>query len=123
MVQSAVATTPQRDIAFIHGSLNEAVQAFKPTLDALASEHPNLKLHYRYSEPANAFVSDRSDVSVGFIDEALFDSVIKTRDAQYYFCGPVPFLARIYRLLGKWEVPTEQIHFEFFGPFDELNRA
>jgi len=33
------------------------------------------------------------------------------------------FLASIYRLLGKWEVPTEDIHFEFFGPYDELSRA
>ncbi len=123
MVQGALAETPQREIVFIHGSLNEDAQAFKPTLDALADKHPNLKLHYRYSEPANAFACDRSDISVGFIDEALIDSLLPTRDARYYFCGPTPFLASIYRLLRKWEVPTEDIHFEFFGPYDELNRA
>lgn len=49
---SALDAMPEREIIFIHGSLNEEVQAFKPTVDALAQKYPALKIHYRYSERA-----------------------------------------------------------------------
>ena len=42
------------------------------------------------------------------------------KDCDYYFCGPKPFMAAIYQQLLAWGIPGSQVHFEFFGPREEL---
>ncbi len=118
---TALEVMPEREIIFIHACLNEAVQAFKPTLDALAVKHPNLKLHYRYSEPGEY---ERSgNASTGLVTAELIESLLPGRDADYYFCGPQPFMVGVYHDLLKWSIPASQVRFEFFGPRQELERA
>ena len=43
--------------------------------------------------------------------------------ADYYFCGPKPFMVNIYHELLKWGIPGSQVHFEFFGPRQELENT
>jgi nitric oxide dioxygenase len=113
---SALEVTPDREIIFIHGCLNENVQAFKPTIDALAANRANLKTHYRYSGPAKFGVRRKENCSTGFVDAALIKSMVLERNADYYFCGPKPFMVSIYHELLAWGIPGTQVHFEFFGP-------
>lgn len=120
---TALAVMPEREIVFIHGSLNEDVQAFEETVNSLAEQHPKLKIHYRYSDPAKAGVIRTGNASTGFIDAALVESFVPARNADYYFCGPQPFMVGIYHDLLKWGIPSAQVHFEFFGPRQELEGA
>jgi nitric oxide dioxygenase len=120
---SALEATPEREVVFIHGCLNEDVQAFKPTIDALAANHANLKIHYRYSGSARLGVTRTGNVSTGFVDAALIDSMVSDRDADYYLCGPTPFMARIDHKLLAWGIPETQVHSEFFGPRQELKKS
>jgi len=122
MLLSALEATPNRPIVFIHGSLHEASQAFKHTLDAAAANHPGLNIHYRYSELPMAGVRRDSAASTGFIDAELIESMVPERDADYYFCGPQPFMVGIYHELLTWGIPPAQVHFEFFGPKQELSQ-
>ena len=117
---SALEATPDREMILIHGCLNEKVQAFKPTIDALAANHANLKTHYRYSAPAKFGVRRQGNCSTGFVDAALMESMVPDRNADYYFCGPKPFMVGIYHELLAWGIPGTQVHFEFFGPRQEL---
>ena len=55
-------------------------------------------------------------------DAELIESVIPDRDADYYFCGPKPFMVNIYHQLLEWGIPANQVHLEFFGPRQELER-
>jgi len=119
MLLSALEAMPGRQVIFIHGSLNEASQAFKKVIDDLAIKHSNLKIHYRYSNPINDISSD-GNVDTGYIDAALIESKVPQRDADYYFCGPQPFMVKIYHELLTWGIPASQVHFEFFGPRQEL---
>ena len=119
---TALDTMPERDIVFIHGSLNEAVQAFKSTLDALAQAHPRLKIHYRYSDPVTPGTARSGSSSTGLIDADLIESFMPERDADYYFCGPQPFMVSIYHELLTWGIPPGQVHFEFFGPRQALEK-
>ena len=111
---------PQREIVVIQACLNTSVQAFKPTLDALAARHPNLKLHYRYSESAADAQGDNA--SFGQVSAELIERLVPGRDADYYFCGPKPFMVAVYHDLLKWGIPSAQVHFEFFGPKQELEQ-
>lgn len=119
---TALDAMPGREIIFIHGSLNEDVQAFRPTVDALAKKHSNLKTHYRYSDAAKAGVVRSGNASTGLIDAALIESLLPGRDADYFFCGPQPFMVGIYHELLTWGMPPAQVHFEFFGPRQALER-
>ncbi len=120
MLHTALKEMPERKIVFIHGALNEDVQAFRDTVDALAAKHPNLKTHYRYTDEPAANCARSGNCSTGLIDAALIESLAGQRDADYYFCGPQPFMVGVYHDLLAWGIPANQVHFEFFGPRQAL---
>jgi nitric oxide dioxygenase len=120
ILKTAIEAMPEREIVFIHGCLNEEVQAFKSTLDELEAKHAKLTVHHRYSDPATDGEKREGNASTGFVDAELIESLTPTRHADYYFCGPKPFMVNIYHELLTWGIPGSQVHFEFFGPRQEL---
>lgn len=123
MLLSVLEAQPVRPVFFIHAALNGRMHAFKTTMRELAARHPQLTVHTRYSE-ATPEDRTRGDFdSEGFVDGPLIESLIPGRDADYYFCGPKPFMVNIYHQLLEWGVPGTQVHLEFFGPKQELGKA
>lgn len=120
ILQSALENMPNREIIFIHGVLTPEVHSFKELVDTLNERHSNLKVHYRYSEIKDTSSISDDNISTGFIDAALIEGLVSERDADYYFCGPKPFMVNIYHDLMIWGIPGSQVHFEFFGPLQEL---
>lgn len=120
MLQSSLEISPQREVAFIHGCQNEDVQAFKSTVEDLNAQHANLNTHFRYLNPQKPLSTNGIGASKGFIDTSLLETMIGDRDADYYYCGPTPFLANMHNLLSARNVPHARQHFEFFGPKEEL---
>lgn len=123
ILKTALETMPDREVVIIHGCLNEDTQAFKDTIDRLSHSHPNLTAHYRYSDPESNNTKREGDCSTGFVNAKLIESLVPERNADYYFCGPKPFMINIYQDLLKWGIPAPQVHFEFFGPREELEKA
>lgn len=122
IAQTALEAMPARQIILIHACLHEGVQAFRGTLDELAARHDNLILRHCYSEaPPQGLSRAAGDIS-GMIDATLIESLVPGRDADYYFCGPKPFMVNIYHQLLAWGIPAPQVRFEFFGPRQELER-
>jgi nitric oxide dioxygenase len=122
MLQSALDAMPERKIIFVHASINEEVQAFRDTLDHFAEAHDNLTTHYCYSAPKKDNETSFENTSFGFVTAELIESLVPERDADYYFCGPKPFMVNIYHELLGWGIPPNQVHFEFFGPRQELEQ-
>ncbi|MCB9963913.1 MAG: NO-inducible flavohemoprotein [Rhodospirillales bacterium] len=122
ILQTALEAMPHREIILIHGCLNKDVQPFKDTIDTLAAKHGNLTAHYRYSDAENGEDKASDNCSGGFVDAALIESLVPSRHADYYFCGPKPFMVNIYHELLAWGIPGNQVHFEFFGPREELQK-
>ena len=118
MLLSAIESMKEREIIFIHASLNEQVQAFKSTIDALEKKHPYLKTYHLYSEDGIR----SGNAGKGYVTAELIESLVPARDADYYFCGPQPFMISVYHSLLAWGIPASQVHFEFFGPKQELER-
>lgn len=110
-----------RRIIFIHASLNEDVQAFKSVVDGLEARHPNLRAYHRYSDAGTR--TRTGNASTGFVTAELIESLVPERNADYYFCGPQAFMVSVYHDLLKWGLPASQVHFEFFGPRQELGKA
>lgn len=117
MLLTALKTWPQRKIIFIHGVLNRRVQAFETDLSVLAGKHSNLEIHFRYSEEG---FDASENASVGLIDSALLDKMLPEEEAEFYFCGPKAFMSAFHKELECRGIPATNIHFEFFGPKQNL---
>jgi nitric oxide dioxygenase len=122
MLLSVLEAQPARRVFFVHAALNSTTHAFRQTVRDLARRHPNLTVHYRYNQAHGADHAKGHCDSEGFVDGPLIESLIPGRDADYFFCGPKPFMVNIYHQLLEWGIPASQVHFEFFGPRQELER-
>jgi nitric oxide dioxygenase len=122
ILKSALEKTPERQIILVHGCLNEKVQPFADKLKKLGT-HENLNVHFVYSEPVPAGMTRLENAMQGMIDAVLLEKILPSRDADYYFCGPKPFMVSVYHQLLSWGIPASQAHFEFFGPRQDIERA
>ncbi|ASZ12580.1 NO-inducible flavohemoprotein [Chitinophaga pendula] len=107
------ALTSQRtdvSITWIHGCRNEAVHAFRDRLTQLAGAHPNLDPHIFYDQPTAPAQYK------GWVDLSVLKAKILQENADYYLCGPAPFITRHHTFLVENGVNTGAIHFEEFGP-------
>ncbi len=122
MLLSALNSMPNRKIIFIHANINEETQAFRSVIDSLEMTHSNLETHYCYSQEPSSKTIRAKNTTTGFVDGKLIESFLPDRNADYYFCGPKPFMVNIYHELLTWGIPASQVHFEFFGPKQELDK-
>ena len=116
MLEAALET--QRPIHFIHCARNGSVHAFRDWIEALASQHPQLKRFYCYSEDDGVSPAAHA---VGMLDQARLEQWLPAeRDVDAYFLGPKGFMAAVKRQLKAAGVPEEQARYEFFGPASAL---
>ncbi len=116
MLNTVAARGSQRSTFFIHGARNGNAHALGDEVRKLAAEHANIQAHFCYNEPTPEDVDQGNCDSVGLITISLLKKLLPGNDCEFYFCGPIPFMASIYYDLKTWGVPEDQIHFEFFGP-------
>ena len=123
MLHGAVAKTLDRDICFVHCAIDGRNHAFAEEVRELGWAYPRVRTHVRYSRPdAEDRDAGRFD-SEGYIDLGLLKELVPDLDADYYFCGPPPFMTAVHRMLRGAGVPEGQIRHEFFGPAGELGEA
>ena len=119
-LREALAVSKEREVYFFHATMSPQLQAFKHELEALAQAHKNLKVNYRYSAPTDKDRTTLPAEQIGLIDTPYLKGMLPATNADFYFCGPEPFMASIYKTLQQWQVPQDQIQFEFFGPQQAL---
>lgn len=106
-----------RAMTLIHASRNSGMQAFRPRLEELSARHPNLTVHYVYDAP---LPSDTKH-PVGTLDGTLLARWIPTMsDIDIFLVGPKPFMQAVFAHATALGVPASRIHYEFFGPKEEL---
>jgi nitric oxide dioxygenase len=120
MLKSLVHQGVKTPVYFIHGARNSRVHALADEVRKLAAECDNIRTHFRYDDPlADDLCEGRCD-STGVVDIELLRDLLPSNEADFYFCGPKPLMVGVYHGLKAWGVSDEQIHFEFFGPRQEL---
>lgn len=119
-----IANSGQRlAVHYIHGAENGGVHAMGPHVRDIAKNREHLKTAIFYGSP-----HDRDKKGVHFDHEGYItiDWLAKNTpiaEADFYLCGPKPFLAAFVNGLAKAGVTKDRIHYEFFGPADELAAA
>lgn len=116
MLETLMESGDGRDVVYIHAARCGAHHAMKEHIDSLTKKHADrLRSYHVYENPGPGESCDKS----GFIDLPWLKTVASP-EADFYFCGPTPFMRAMNKALKEWGVPEERIHFEFFGPADSL---
>ncbi|CAL2079673.1 Flavohemoprotein [Tenacibaculum sp. 190524A02b] len=104
-----------RQIIFIQCALNSETHSFRKEI---VNEKSTTAVVY-----SNPLGKDKLGVDYdyeGFLNLEILQNLNITKNADFYFCGPTPFMKHMLSILSKLEVATENIHYEFFGPIEEL---
>lgn len=123
MLNTIVEQQPEREVTFVHAAQSSKVHAMKEFVTELARNHSTVRSFIAYSEPTIQDCQEKNFDKEGFVELAWLQSIIKSTDADFYFCGPTPFMQVIYSALKEWCIPKDNIHFEFFGPAGQLEET
>jgi nitric oxide dioxygenase len=119
MLKTVVEVQPERKVSFIHAAANSKVHALKEEVASLSSLE-NVTSFVFYDAPTEEDrKNNRFDVE-GYITQEWLEKNVPVKDADFYFCGPVPFMKAINRSLKDLGVSVDRINFEFFGPKGDL---
>lgn len=118
MLHSIAKENPARPVTFIHAAKNEAVRAFDKEVKDVVTLLPNGTSFICYDQPIQNGNGDHK----GKITKDVLEKFIQPA-ADYYICGPVPFMKAIVSYLEELKVADEKIHYEFFGPSMLMKQA
>ncbi|WP_409346333.1 NO-inducible flavohemoprotein [Paenibacillus sp. MBLB4367] len=114
---------PERQVTFIHAAQNGDVHAMKEQVEHLARSHSHIQAYWCYEKPT-ADDKERNDFhKEGYIDLPWLQAIVPSKDAVFYFCGPVHFMIALNGALREWGIPASDIRYEFFGPAGSLEHS
>jgi nitric oxide dioxygenase len=105
----------KRDITYIHAAINGRVHAMKDHLRRVADTYDHVRYFVCYEKPSEEDRQAQNFDKEGFIDRTWLEEIITHKDADFYFCGPVPFMKTVKSALKEMGISDERIHYEFFG--------
>ena len=107
-------TESNREIIWVHGCRNRKVHAFREPLTTLEAMHGKLKKHIFYDTLDEEMQVEGYYEGIVELDKLRDQAIFQ--DADYYICGPAPFIEKQYKDLTSMGVNKEVIHYEEFGP-------
>jgi len=123
MLETIVASHPGLEAHYVHGAVNSDSHAMDRHVRTLAAQHSRVAVTTFYSEPDSGDAPGRTHDVTGFITPEWLRENTPLDVADIFLCGPRPFLRALVNGLSQAGVPAGRIHYEFFGPTDELLAA
>lgn len=112
---NSIAAGGTRQAVFVHGARDSRVQAFKSHVARLVADYPALSSVTFLDAVGDG---DRQGVDydlTGPVSLAAARDKVLLADADYYLCGPLPFIRRQRDELLEMGVGRDRIHYELFG--------
>lgn len=120
MLKTLAENYPAKEVTYIHAAINGATHAFKEEVLAISNENEQISSFLCYETPTSEDKAAQVYQKEGYIDLNWLQSILKNNQAEFYFCGPVPFMKAVNNALKEWSVPEARINYEFFGPATTL---
>ncbi len=108
---------------YIHGTHDRNTHAMREHVRSLAATGRNMKVTDFHQTPLNDEEEGADYDHAGLITDEWLLANTDPAKADYYICGPKPFLRGAVTALSQAGVPAHRIHYEFFGPADEILAA
>ncbi len=123
MLERIAAQHPDLPTWYIHGTHDRQTHAMRDHVRALAEGKSAITVVDFHQTPLADEVAGRDYDRQGIITDEWLVENTPVGEADYYLCGPRPFLRAAVSRLSLAGVPSDRIHYEFFGPADELLAA
>ena len=120
MAKSLVDQQVLAPIQFLQAAKNSAVHAFRDEALKMISDKDFVDVRFIYDAPLAGDVENNMCDQSGVVCTELLKDWTPYQEADFYFCGPKPFMQNVYASLTELGVDKSKIHFEFFGPRQEL---
>ncbi|MDR6858186.1 NO-inducible flavohemoprotein [Variovorax guangxiensis] len=114
-IMKAVLKTTDREVVFVHGARNGSVHAMKDRVRASADTNPKLTSIVFYDAPLESDVQGYDHDHVGMVDLRRISEAVLKPDADYYVCGPLPFMRQQVETLKALGIDEARVHYEVFG--------
>ncbi|WP_257558446.1 NO-inducible flavohemoprotein [Sphingobium sp. CFD-2] len=123
MLEALVAQETEVPVQYIHGTHDRETHAMREHVRTVAAQGKAVQVVDFHQTPLGDEVEGRDYDAAGIITDDWLTANTPVADADYYICGPRPFLRHAVSTLSLAGVPSSRIHYEFFGPADELLAA
>lgn len=104
----------KKDIFFIHAARSSEAHALREELTNLAHQNHNLHLFIAYETVRENEIAGKDYHMQGRLKLEALPAACLPKEADYYLCGPVPFMQEQYQALLKLGIPQERIFSEAF---------
>lgn len=105
-----------REVLFIHAARGRARHAFNEHVRKLAGRRPGLRVLVLYEETGASDIAGVDHDVVGRVSAEILRQHLPENAAEFYYCGPIGFMAAMEGVLNELHVPLKQRHSETFGP-------
>ncbi len=116
IVNTLLNSGSSREIRLFYGVCNSAEHAMKGHLEKLQQAHANFHLHVCYSRPGEKDEEGVDYQHQGHVDIRLLRLTLQLKRYQFYVCGPRAMMESLIPALEAWDVATDDIYYESFGP-------
>jgi ferredoxin-NADP reductase/MOSC domain-containing protein YiiM/ferredoxin len=116
MLHALAAQGSQRQVWWLHGARNRAEHAFRGEAHRLLASLPHGHRLVCYSAPGPGDRPGRDFDHAGRLTGPVLDQAGVPTDADFYLCGPVPFMHDLAAALAARGVTPGRIRTEIFGP-------
>lgn len=123
MLEAAAERGLSTPVHYVHGTHDRRTHAMRDHVRALAQGTATITVTDFHQTPLPDEAAGRDYDHAGLITEEWLIASTPVAEADYYICGPRPFLRAAVSALSLAGVPSDRIHYEFFGPADELLAA
>lgn len=115
MLNQLVTLDMPQPASFIHACRSSQVHAMKQHIQEQKTKFPRLSTFTAYEFPHSGDVIGEDYDVAGRLDLATLDTALLPAHADYYLCGPIPFMQQQHQALVARGIKPEQIHSEAFG--------
>ena len=120
MLHALAAESSNREVWWVYGARNGSDHPFHQEVRALIQSLPRARTHIRYSRPRPEDQVGRDFDADGHVSAVALQELGVPREANFYLCGPTPFMRDLTAGLSAWGVSSTNIHTEIFGPGESI---
>lgn len=105
----------KKPLYFIHAARSAEVHAMRNEINALREKNNHLHVYYAYEQITEADALGRDYHQQGRLDLNQLPAEYLPEEADYYLCGPGPFMHQQKKALLEKGIPEAHIHSEAFA--------
>jgi len=123
MLETIAERHPHVPTWYVHGTHDRETHAMRDHVRRLADGRGPIRVVDFHQTPLAGETAGQDYDYAGIITDDWLVANTPVSEADYYICGPRLFLRAAVSALSLAGVPSDRVHYEFFGPADELLAA